>query len=258
MRYFVYVKDGGKGSGNFGHAGRAGKIGGSSESGSTNNPETKRVYGRERVNEEELNKLPKQRNKEYLRIVDKEKQITDSIESFNKKHKLIMVGEKFAIKQPLSYNRKINEIMQEKNVDEDVAMHLCNDVVRYTSVTSGKNLVSKTTNMLKSLINEGYEVLELKNTWTNKDNPYKGINIKLISPDNVKFEFQVHTAQSYDMKERKQHKYYEEWRLPTTTKKRKAELSKIMFDHITQNKNWNVPKDIEKLSLENIKSSLQN
>lgn len=115
MRYFIYVKDGGKGSGNFGHAGRPGKIGGSVESGSTNNPPTNRVYGRERVKEEELNKLPKQRKREYLRIIDREKQITDSIETFNKKHKLIMVGEKFAIKQPASYDRKINEIMREKN-----------------------------------------------------------------------------------------------------------------------------------------------
>lgn len=257
MRYFIYVKDGGKGSGYFGHVGRPGKIGGSAESGSTNNPPTNRVYGRERVKEEELNKLPKQRKREYLRIIDREKQITDSIETFNKKHKLIMVGEKFAVKQPASYDRKINEIMQEKNIDEKTAMELCNDVVRYTSITGGKNLVSKTTKMLKDLMNEGYEVLELKNTWLSEGNPYKGINIKLVSPDNVKFELQFHTAQSYDMKERKQHKYYEEWRLPTTSESRKAELNKIMFDYITKNKKWNVPKDIEKLSIENIKKSLQ-
>lgn len=252
MKRFIY--DGGKGSGNFGHVGRKGKVGGSSESGSTNNPDTKRIYGRERVKEEELNKLTPKRKDEYLSTIDKEEAITNIIEKQIKLNKMYMVGERFAIKQPVSYDRKINEIMVEKSIDEEQAMKECNDIIRYTSISNSKNLVKNTKEMLQSLTNKGYQISELKNTWINEDNPYKGINIKMISPDGTKFELQAHTAQSFDMKERKQHKYYEEWRLPTTSEQRKKELSKQMFDYITKNNKWNIPKDIKKLSLEYIKN----
>lgn len=252
MKYFI--RDGGKGSGNFGHAGRKGKVGGSTETGSTNNPDTKRVYGRERVKEEELNKLPPKRKDVYLSTIDKEKKITNTIEKQIKLNKSYMVGEKFAIKQPMSYDRKINEIMLEKNIYEEEAMKECGDVIRYTSISSSKTLVKNTKEMLQNLTNEGYQIVELKNTWIDEDNPYKGINIKMLSPDGTKFELQVHTAQSFDMKERKQHKHYEEWRLPTASEERKKELSKQMFDYILKNDKWNIPKGIEKLSLEYIKN----
>lgn len=99
------------------------------------------------------------------------------------------------------------------------------DVVRYTAVSKTKDYIKNKDKILKDLEKKGFTVFKEKNTWLR--NGYKGINVKLISPDNVKFELQFHTEQSLEAKE-KVHKYYEEQRLPSTTEERKRDLSVIM------------------------------
>ena len=142
------LNDGGKGSGNFGHKGRPGKVGGSSESESTNNPANARKYGAERIDRrEDLAKLSPNVKRQYLNTIKHEKKITTDIENLNKKLGMAMIGEKFAIKQPGSYAHKIRDIMAEKNVSEEQAPDYVHDAIRYTSVTSAKNLVPKAIKM---------------------------------------------------------------------------------------------------------------
>jgi hypothetical protein len=99
------------------------------------------------------------------------------------------------------------------------------DVVRYTAVSKTKNYIKNKDKILKDLEEKGFTIYKEKNTWLR--NGYKGINVKLISPNNIKFELQFHTEQSLEAKE-KVHKYYEEQRLPSTTEERKRELAIIM------------------------------
>lgn len=247
---YGFVRDGGPTSGNFGHKGRPGKIGGSSETVPTTTPESERVYGTNRLKEKDqkaLKSMPIRRRKAYLETIGKEEGITRDITALNKKTGMTMIGEKFAIKSPASFDRKIGQMMDEKNMTEEQALDSIHDCVRYTSTTSPKNLVKRAKQTLSELEEKGYAIEQVKNTWNDKKNPYKGINCKVVSPDGTKFEIQFHTPQSFDMKERKQHKFYEEWREKSTSEERKAELTQIMFDQINGNKNWTIPPDIEKL-----------
>lgn len=242
--------DGGDSSGNFGHKGRPGKVGGSSKTIPTTTPEADRVYGTNRLSEKDhkaLKSMPIKRRKAYLEMVSKEETTTKDMTSFNKKNGMTMIGEKFAIKSPGSFDRKISQLMDEKNMTEEQALDSIHDCVRYTSTTSPKNLVKRAEKTLKDLEKKGYTIVQIKNSWNDSDNPYKGINCKVVSPDGTKFELQFHTPQSFDMKERKQHKFYEEWRDKNTTEERKEELTQIMFDQITKNKKWTVPIGVENL-----------
>lgn len=240
------IKDGGPTSGNFGHGGRPGKIGGSSEGESTNTPEENRKYGEERIkNPKELNNMSKVSKDKYLSSVRAEKEITKDVTELNKLSKMSMLGEKYAIKQPESYKEKISDLIKEKGWSEEQAVDSIHDCVRYTSTSSPKNLVANTKKMLKQMEDKGYTIQAISNTWRDDTNPYSGINVKVLSKDGTKFEMQFHTPQSFDMKERKQHKDYEEYRKSDITEERKKELSQKMFAKISGNKKWTIPTGID-------------
>lgn len=249
------VKDGGDGSGNFGHKGRPGKVGGSTSAPSTNNPGHERKFAMARVNMEQYEKLPSKIKMLYANAISGEEKVTTDIERSLKKNNMRMIGEKYAIKQPASVHRKIAEIRDENPVEvktDEEAFAMMHDVMRYTGVSSARNLVSQTMKTLHGMMDDGYEIVELKNTWGSTRNPYNGINCKVVSPSGEKIEVQFHTPQSFDMKERKQHKFYEEWRDKSTTEKRKEELTQIMFNLFRENPKWRVPDNIDSLTLENV------
>ena len=43
------------------------------------------------------------------------------------------------------------------------------------------------------MLEKGYESVKVKNFWTNKGNPYNGINCTFKTPDGQRFEVQFHT-----------------------------------------------------------------
>lgn len=75
---------------------------------------------------------------------------------------------------------------------------------------------------------KGYDIIKVKNSWE-ENSPYKGINT-VLKKGNFYFEMQYHTEKSLKIKEIN-HKFYEEKRLYTTSKKRKDELDKIMINN---------------------------
>jgi len=255
LAYIFKTLDGGDGSGNFGHEGRAGEVGGSSDDGS--GAETVKRYGQSRITSDKekrvLNKMSEVRKKNYLKIINNEEKITNKVSTSLDKHNTKMKGETYAIKQPDSFDRKIDQEMRERGMTEMQAAEYLNDVIRYTSISSGKTLAKDTENVINDLKNDGHKVLSIKNTWSDDKNPYKGINVKMMDEDGVKYEIQFHTAQSFNMKEVKQHPYYEEYRKHTTTAERKEELTAIMWKFITENKHWNRPADIENVNSDRIK-----
>jgi len=260
----VKINDGGAGSGNYGHKGRKGEIGGSGKGVSTNNPASSRLYGADRfkkhadatVRKKEMQayeSMKPDRKKVYDKIIGNEAKITKDMENITNKHGLKMTGEAFAIKMPISFNRKVDSKMLEKqkygnvNSDEAVVINSLNDVVRYTAVSSANNLVEGAIETLNDLKSQGHKVIEAKNSWNDPYNPYNGINVKLQNENGVKYELQFHTPQSYDMKERKQHKYYELARQDDISEDQKKLYNQKMFDLVTENPHWAIPKNIERL-----------
>ena len=119
-----------------------------------------------------------------------------------------------------------------------------NDVIRYTMVSSPKDLVKNLNKTKKLFDNDSYKLLRVKNSWTNKDMAYKGVNCVFQSPNGEKFEVQFHTPESFSMKQNELHKMYEEQRLSTTSAARRAELENMMLE---VSKTLEVPKDIEEI-----------
>lgn len=162
----------------------------------------------DKINELESDYISISRQEPY--ITKKISDIVDKIDS------CFLDGLEYRTKS-LSSTREKVLIRKEVNSINDLF-----DVVRYTAVSKTKNYIKNKDKILKDLEKKGFTIYQEKNTWHN--NGYKGINVKLISPDNVKFELQFHTNESLLAKE-KVHKYYEEQRLPFTTEERKRELA---------------------------------
>ena len=69
----------------------------------------------------------------------------------------------------------------------------------------------------------------MKNTWEDATNPYKGINVQLVSPTGQKLEVQFHTQESFEMKNGPMHNLYEEWRELSEDSEEARDLQNKMF-----------------------------
>lgn len=244
-----FTLDGGPGSGNFSHAGRPGKKGGSQTNPSTNNPPGERVYGVDRISSEKeksaLKSMSALSKAYYNSYVKHEQKVTTDIERVLKINGLKMVGEAFALKMPGSFNRKVATKMKDDGLTEEMALASLHDVVRYTGLSSAKTLVEDAKKTLDEMKSKGYKIAKVKNSWQDKKNPYHGINCQLVSPDGIKMELQFHTPQSFDMKEHKQHKLYEIFRSDKASEEEKTLANAQMWALINNNIKWTVPKNIE-------------
>ncbi|KXG78277.1 minor capsid protein [Thermotalea metallivorans] len=182
----------------------------------------------------------------YEKIVAHEPKITADLQDISKSTEVEMVGLEYRLKSKESYMRKVNSdsknSLDSKIIDDTIAN--TNDVIRYTYQADGDKLVDAFTAVTREMEAKGYLRHKLKNTWSDKRNPYKGINGIFVSPEGQKFEVQFHTPESFELKNGKLHKLYEEYRLDSTTPERKFELVKEMF---TLSSKLTKPKDIEKI-----------
>ena len=126
-----------------------------------------------------------------------------------------------------SLKRKIVDKSAKKGMPREEYAQQITDALRYTNVSSVKNLTQDFYTVKKELEKSGYAMIEIENTIWDKTAPYRGINTLVQNPDGYTFELQFHTPQSLEIKEIN-HKLYEEQRKATTTKERYAELDLIM------------------------------
>ncbi|HFH3126193.1 TPA: minor capsid protein [Streptococcus pyogenes] len=157
-----------------------------------------------------------------------EPRITSQLKHIAKQSNGNLQGLDFRLKSLESLSRKIStdSLLDEISLEE--AANNINDALRYTAVFKPDNFFDDYHSMKKALVRDGFKIEKVKNTWLD-DGPYNGVNT-VVSKDNVKFEIQYHTQESFDLKNGKLHELYEERRLPNITRKRKAELDKMMFE----------------------------
>lgn len=159
-----------------------------------------------------------------------------------------MAGLEYRLKTKDSYLRKVatdsKNSIDEKIIDDTI--NGTNDVIRYTYQASADKLVDKYFEIEKCLADKEYKQIKLKNTWSIKNNPYKGINCNYISPTGQKFEIQYHTPESFELKNGEMHTLYEKWRIITDkTSSEAVELSKKMTKLSIK---LRYPDDIDKVS----------
>lgn len=152
------------------------------------------------------------------------------------------IGLDFRRKTIGSITRKAKSDAIEKGKSIEKAYAELNDVIRYSYAKEPENLVKDGKNALNSLVNKGYKVMKIKNTFLDDKNPYNGINVQMLSPKGQRFELQFNTLDNYKVKE-KQHLLYEIKRFDETPDWLKKDLDKMMFDIA---KDYQKVKNIEK------------
>ena len=149
-------------------------------------------------------------------------------------------GLEYRVKSRESHLRKIVA-----NYRPDGTTYEVKDILRYTYTAEPNNLVQKTLASIDGFAKDGYDTVEVKNTWLNPLSPYKGINTTIRASNGQKFELQYHTPQSFALKDGDLHRLYEEWRLlPNKASEEAVELSKRMQFLSSQ---LQVPTGIEKV-----------
>ena len=106
------------------------------------------------------------------------------------------------------------------------------DVIRYTSVSGVGDYYEDFNRTIRTLTAKGYQVVEVTDFWklteeSRAKGGYKGINVKMDSPDGAHFELQFHTPESLQAKE-SVHVLYERLRRPDVTAAEREEVCRAM------------------------------
>lgn len=180
----------------------------------------------------------------YNKAIEKEPNISRDVIEAAEGHCSHLEGYEYRIKSFESYERKVNSIVEETEVSPERAAESINDAIRYTEVADGEHLEREFHRTLNELESNGHSVREVKNTWLNPEVAYKGVNVVIQSPEGQAFEMQFHTPESLEARETI-HPLYEEYRLPSTPRYRRRELSREMKSHTRE---LRPPKDVDRIN----------
>ena len=274
---------GNKNSGNYKHAGREGKVGGSAPTGTDieNNPKIKKIldagninlkkndndiaYSRIKdgkkvveknlatqkehasasVNDRTFEKFPELQG-EYDKIVANEAEISNDMEKLSNEIGTELYGLEYSLKSASSLERKIEKKLTTRRTDPKDVIKGIGDVVRYTQITPLDNLVDATNSTISNLKKKGYNITEVDNRFKNEG--YKGIHINAVSPKGQAFEMQIHTPESMAAKEAS-HPIYEiarEKDCPDEIKARMNNITAKIFNPVHAPTNINKIKNYKK------------
>lgn len=160
---------------------------------------------------------------EYLRIISKEKgaaskaakeaaenlihkyekyepELTETIIDLVHKSGGHMEGLDFRLKSEGSLARKISSDAQDSGVSEDKVAQFITDVSRYTAIYKPQELVEKYDIIKSGLEKKGFEITKIKNMF-GSGGPYEGLHMIVYNArDDIYFELQLHTKQSFKTK----------------------------------------------------------
>lgn len=170
----------------------------------------------------------------YDSYVAAEPEVTATVSKVVRDNGGVLEGLDFRIKAKDSFLRKVRtdlefDLKDNPNLTPEDVAKAVNDALRYTAITDADDYYDLYAATIMALINEGHKVGRVNNAWANTSNPYNGINVTLVSDSGITYELQFHTPESFDMKQNVLHAFYEEYRLPSTSKARKMELWKEMM-----------------------------
>lgn len=240
---FKEYDNGGSGSGNFGHQGRPGEVGGSSKRrvveskdsgvGRADGPDvTQHIANTAIAN---IDKATKE-----------EPEVSKTLGEVFEKNGASFTGFDFRVKTKSSLADKISRDLDEqgkaatnKNI-QDVAEGI-HDNLRYTALCDKNKFGEQYQGIMKDLESRGYGVMRVKNTLKDVDAPYRGVNTLVKNKNGYIFELQFHTPQSVDVKE-KNHIDYNVARDIKTPPAKKKELEKKMKE---RSRNIEMPKGVE-------------
>lgn len=221
--------NGGKGSGNFGHAGRPGKRGGSGKGG-----------GAKGLAEKSIEKARKEEP-------EVSKDLKDTFGANNAE----FAGFDFRLKGTGSLARKIKKDQKDSGSPRTIetlrqASEGIKDNLRYTALLDKDDYGAGFERIKNDLESKGYEFTKVKNTmaFPEEGNPYRGVNCQVKNKKGYTFELQFHTPQSFNIKEVKCHKDYEIARDDKNSPEKRAAATARMFKAYEE---LEVPKDAKNI-----------
>lgn len=161
----------------------------------------------------------------YNKAVAVEPDITAQVKKVAESIGMDTIGIENRIKSKKRYLEKIRRKYNPEGNEYEVK-----DILRYTYSASPLELSEKTLKSIDIYTEMGYNTVEIKNSWLNNLDPYKGINTTIQSTSGQKFELQYHTPDSFKIKDGEMHKLYEKQQAITdVTSKEYIELTDQMF-----------------------------
>lgn len=171
-----------------------------------------------------------------------EPKITQDIVSIIERSGGKVAGLDCRLKSLSSLKRKI-ETEKMAGLSEEQIISSIRDVLRYTAILDEQNFVTQYHQIQTYLEYQGYTTIVVKNTWK-QSSSYKGVNTfvsTFIEKDDVIFELQYHTVQSFELKNGKLHKLYERFRDPNVSQ---SEKEQIFLEMQRLSATLSTPKDI--------------
>ena len=159
----------------------------------------------------------------YYHAMELEPEITRDVVAVGAANGGETVGLDARVKLPESLEAKLH------SVDDPVDIDRVSDILRYTHVFSPEQLADGTNACLSAYEQQGYTIRTVKNTWEDPNLPYKGINVRILSPDGQPLEVQFHTQESFALKSGEMHDLYKQYgKLPKDSMEA-IELQNRMF-----------------------------
>jgi broad specificity phosphatase PhoE len=129
-----------------------------------------------------------------------------------------LIGIEYRLKELPSIQRKLlfETSQSVSKTIQEVMNSRMTDTLRYTVLYETASYVEQAGNLVEMLCNaKKYQSFELRNYWET-GHAYDGLNCSFLTDDHeaggVLYEVQVHTPQSFDVKQYKSHALYELWR----------------------------------------------
>lgn len=176
-------------------------------------------------------------------VAEIEPEVTSALEQVGKNTGGYLEGLEFKQKSIESLGRKIETEAWNLNIPfEKVAL---NDALRYTMVYDADDLAKGYSDIQNQMRSMGYKELSFRNSFK-QGGSYQGLNSNWIDKSGKVFELQVHTPESFYIKDKINHVFYEEWRLLPDSSLRKLELNDIMTANFAPEKyGFRLPKNYE-------------
>lgn len=170
-----------------------------------------------------------------------ERAVTQDMQRLENAHAQLL-GLDYRMKTEDSLARKIASDAREQDISCDEAAGGMHDVLRYTLAIDRDRYQEAVPAVLASLSAQGYTIERFRNAWGGRY--YQGVNVQLKNPDGVPVELQLHTPQSFAIKQAS-HGVYEIRRDPRATDEEKEKARRLSLAYNAQ---VQVPEGAEALS----------
>ncbi len=186
------------------------------------------ISGTKALTDHKLTKYP-QLQEEYDKIRVTERLITNDVLRIVEQNGSKLNGLEYSAKSASSVEDKLERMQNKSYIKPEKGIKSLNDLVRYTQICEHKNIFPVAQNTIKQLQQEGYVLSNVNNYYIHNfpNTGYKGLHMNFISPQGQVIEMQIHSEESFNIKQQG-HELYEKIRAVSTPVEEKERLQPMI------------------------------